>query len=120
MEYVALSYVWGPAPLENNYLPCPAELTIEDSISVTLQMGFGFLSVDRYCIPQSDGSTSDQVNRMHLIYRDAEMTIIAVAGDSSSAGLAGVGQHTRKKQAICRLGSAYVFTGSRTLGYLHG
>jgi hypothetical protein len=45
-HYVALNYIWGPATEDNakfsvgNYLKSPAPMTIEDSITVTLNLGY--------------------------------------------------------------------------------
>lgn len=52
-SYVALSYVWGQqqtADSESSGFP----RTIEDSIAVTLALGFQYLWVDRYVRTQSD------------------------------------------------------------------
>ncbi|KAK7972669.1 HET-domain-containing protein [Apiospora saccharicola] len=93
-DYVALSYVWGREPqdmlVQSGTQPkFPA--TIEDAIHVTLQLGFAYLWVDRYCIDQSDNvDKSKQIQQMGQVYYQAFLTIIAVAGTDPSYGLPGV------------------------------
>lgn len=96
-RYVALSYVWGPpaefAEEKYVFLLLPAQLsrTIADAISVTKQLGFRYLWVDRYCINQKDADHKmQQIRQMGLIYSSAELTIIAVAGQGPRHGLPGV------------------------------
>jgi hypothetical protein len=77
--YLALSYVWG-ADLQNDgtgscSLPEIVPQTIQDAISVTLQLGFSYLWVDRYCIDQTNQEeVFEQVGRMDLIYQHAEVS----------------------------------------------
>ncbi|KAK4171391.1 heterokaryon incompatibility protein-domain-containing protein [Triangularia setosa] len=97
-DYFALSYVWGgvmPAPnaLETNTLPN----TIEDAIVVTRKLGRRYLWVDALCIDQAPNPTpiqraekEKQLKIMDQIYSSATLTLVAVAGDSSNAGLPGV------------------------------
>ncbi|KAK8102993.1 Heterokaryon incompatibility protein (HET)-containing protein [Apiospora sp. TS-2023a] len=93
-DYVALSYVWGrnsqDVPIQSNTQPkFPA--TIEDAIHVTLQLGFTYLWVDRYCIEQSDSiHKTEQIQQMGQVYYQASLTIIAAAGTDPSYGLPGV------------------------------
>jgi hypothetical protein len=104
--YVALSYVWGktvsndvemptyPTIGEQQHLPpdnCLSQV-VKDSISVTKQIGFRYLWIDKYCINQCDAATQkDQIENMDLIYMGAELTIIAAAGENERHGLPGVG-----------------------------
>jgi ankyrin repeat protein len=101
--YVALSYVWGlPAVArsgkKDHLEPCDAglgkdvEAVVEDAISVTLGLGYRFLWVDRYCVLQ-DGDAKikgEQLQSMDLVYANADVTLVAIAGQASSAGLPGV------------------------------
>ena len=105
-QYVALSYVWAkPVP---SHVEMPAYPTIDgqahlppedslsqvvkDSISVTKQLGFRYIWIDKYCINQRDAAIQkEQVDNMDLIYRGAELTIIAAAGKDERHGLPGVG-----------------------------
>jgi hypothetical protein len=95
---VALSNVWGPkrsttqrnAHSGLNFLPNLAR-TVGDTILVTLELGYHYLWVDRYCIDQNDGRNKAlQINQMDLIKQEAEITVIATAGDDPSFGLPGV------------------------------
>ncbi|KAI0972309.1 HET-domain-containing protein [Xylaria arbuscula] len=96
ITYVALSYVWGSSatseePLVNGQLPIKLPATVEDAISVTLQLGYSYLWVDRYCINQHGGEEKAQeIARMDEIYQGAEIVIIDSSGDDPSLGLPGV------------------------------
>lgn len=128
-RYVALSYVWGqpkqnpPAPeppaemgtanppqeqenlsLLPNDLPC----TILDAMTVTASLGFQYLWIDRYCVPQGESDSEDrddQIRQMDKVYRNAEVTIIAAAGEGPEHGLPGVGSTARVPQAHARIGN---------------
>lgn len=57
-EYVTLSYVWGSSdntarPVGNVLADVPK--VVEDAIVVVSELGFNYLWVDRYCIPQDGG-----------------------------------------------------------------
>ncbi|KAM7190115.1 HET domain containing protein [Naviculisporaceae sp. PSN 640] len=99
-DYFALSYVWGnvmPAPnaLESKTLP----QTIEDAITVTKELGKRYLWVDALCIDQTPTQLCSpeqlqrkfqQLSMMDLIYGCASLTLVAMAGSDSNAGLVGV------------------------------
>lgn len=102
MEWVALSYVWRlavenvPASSLVDKLPTGLRLPdmipglIVDAMKVTKGLGYRYLWVDRYCINQDEiVEKQEQIAQMDLIYRGAELTIIA-AGDYN--GLGGVGE----------------------------
>lgn len=109
MEYVALSYVWGPAQqrihlngenLSIHLLP----RTIRDAANLTLQLGFKYLWVDQVCINQDGAHKMDQIRQMHHIYRNSEITIIAAAGDHSNYGIPGFPGMPRLPQICCKIG----------------
>ncbi|KAE8454100.1 hypothetical protein EG329_005023 [Mollisiaceae sp. DMI_Dod_QoI] len=101
-DYIALSYVWGgimpvDGALELKTLP----RTIEDAITVTMKLGKRYLwvwtPVDALCINQSQtlnpeqaAAKQEQLNMMDLIYECASLTVIALEGNNSDCGLAGV------------------------------
>ncbi|VTT80063.1 unnamed protein product, partial [Fusarium fujikuroi] len=92
-KFAALSYVWGERTSTTDSYPSMTSLpqTIEDTITVTAEVSIPFLWVDRYCVPQQDcPQKREQIQMMHKIYRQADLTIIAAAGDSSCYGLPGI------------------------------
>jgi hypothetical protein len=95
-QYVALSYVWGlsvdqQSKHDINSIISDLPRTVQDAILVTLELGYHFLWVDRYCINQHcNDEKLLQINQMDRIYQGAQVTIIAMAGDDPSFGLPGV------------------------------
>ncbi|KAI1128354.1 heterokaryon incompatibility protein-domain-containing protein [Nemania abortiva] len=86
-RYVALSYVWGGTPPEENAIP----QTIKDSIQATLSLGFEYLWVDRFCIHQNDKDDKLlQISNMDKIYAKAVLTIVDAAGRDANSGLPGI------------------------------
>lgn len=108
-EYLTLSYVWGPSPAasdDDGYsIPTPAPKVIDDAIIITQRLGFRFLWVDRYCIPQDDKNERDrQLKNMGHIYSRSVLTIIAAAGQGPDFGLPGVSSTPRRQQPSIRWG----------------
>ncbi|KAI0821789.1 heterokaryon incompatibility protein-domain-containing protein [Trametes gibbosa] len=97
-QYLALSYVWGEAQehktttlnkstYERAIDPARLPKTIYDAIKVTHALGFAFLWVDSLCIVQDDDADKGrELGRMHRIYRDACVTIIASNAKKVSEG----------------------------------
>ncbi|KAH7393000.1 heterokaryon incompatibility protein-domain-containing protein [Pyrenochaeta sp. MPI-SDFR-AT-0127] len=97
-DYIALSYVWGGVQpsigaLENKCLP----QTIEDAITVTKELGRRYLWIDALCIDQSPNPSPkvleekmQQLGLMATIYGCATLTIVALTGKNSNAGLPGI------------------------------
>jgi hypothetical protein len=101
-QYIALSYVWGPS--KSTQLD-DAPKTVNDSIDITQKLGFRYLWIDRYCIDQSDEvDKKNQICQMHLIYQNAQVTIMAAAGEDPLHGLAGINETPRKKQPYLNYG----------------
>ena len=109
--YIALSYVWGQGQSIATWPKQPCEEpgssmlsadripnVITDAMTVTVQLGWQFLWVDRYCIDQNDEAKHMQMNQMDKVYSSAEITIIAAAGDSAWYGLPGVSSTLRRTQ----------------------
>ncbi|RSL61345.1 hypothetical protein CEP53_005146 [Fusarium sp. AF-6] len=104
--YVALSYVWGQSPsdqqqhqtIEESLGVIPA--VIEDAIRVTLELGYEYLWVDRYCIMQTGSETikQEQLRHMHTVYANAEVTLVDAAGEDTSIGLLGAPGRPRVQQ----------------------
>jgi Heterokaryon incompatibility protein (HET) len=106
-KYVALSYVWGSAThtdsntnnRQNSEFPVDLPKVVEDAMAVALGLQFRYLWVDRYCIPQDNHAVkTSQIEKMDEIYKSAEVTIFATAGNDSSYGLPGVGSRERFRQ----------------------
>lgn len=108
-DYVALSYVWGagtksPTLPLNSTLPEPIPKVISDAVVVVREMGYRYLWIDRYCIPQEENEMKQQLQMMGHIYEAAVFTIIAAAGNGPGYGLPGVTTTTRPKQPSFRVG----------------
>jgi hypothetical protein len=116
--YVALSYVWGQSSAAHGYVEVlPADLphTVEDAITVTKKLGFRYLWIDRYSINQDrKEEVSEQVQKMNLISQNAEVTIIASAGEDPTYGLPGVSHHRKRDARI----STTCTKNRQTLPYL--
>ena len=111
-SYVALSYVWGKQKsttvswsvssrnstghrtLSSTAIPS----VISDAIIVTLELGWQYLWVDRYCIDQNEEEKHFQINQMDKVYLCAVTTIVAAAGESANYGLPGVSKTLRRAQ----------------------
>jgi hypothetical protein len=98
-EYIALSYLWGRTSWRaSSTQVCTSPglpnlpKVIEDALSVTLNLGFRYLWVDRYCIPEDSHTMRiAQIYSMDTIYSSAQATIVAAVGSGPSVGLPGVG-----------------------------
>jgi hypothetical protein len=66
--------------------------TIKDDMKVTIQLGYQYLWVDKYCINQNPAhrDLATQLGQMDLIYHCAAVTIVAAAGNDADYGLSGV------------------------------
>jgi hypothetical protein len=101
LRYITLSYVWGKGSSPQTYseeLPPAGSLpqTIEDSIGLTIRLGFRYLWIDRYCIDQqSPRDVLAQCEQMDRIYANSALTLIAAAGTRLDYGLPGLGTRSR-------------------------
>ncbi|KAK3388378.1 heterokaryon incompatibility protein-domain-containing protein [Sordaria brevicollis] len=101
-RYVTLSYVWGSGPVDLEtmesstaapVLPDTSRLprVISDAMEVVRRLGYKYLWVDRYCIPQGNSRVKHlQIQSMGKIYSLSDLTIVAAAGDNAEYGLPGV------------------------------
>jgi heterokaryon incompatibility protein (HET) len=121
-SYAALSYVWGdqeqwspPDDKQNDNeiaLPDILELsrTVGDAISVTRALGLQYLWVDSLCALPHDREPgydkTSQIKHMDSIYNFAKLTIVAAAGLSSKAGLAGISRKRMITQRIEEIGGS--------------
>ncbi|KAK3352045.1 heterokaryon incompatibility protein-domain-containing protein [Neurospora tetraspora] len=103
-QYVTLSYVWGTSgatSMTTPTLPEGDELPkiVSDAMIVTLNLGYKYLWVDRYCIPQDDPYAKQiQIHNMGSIYSLSILTIIGAAGEDAEYGLPGVSSPPRVPQ----------------------
>jgi Heterokaryon incompatibility protein (HET) len=75
--------------------------TIRVAIDVTRALGYRFLWVNKFCIDQEDdGDKRAQILAMDLVYRAAELTIIAADGDNADAGLPSAHDTVRTSRPI--------------------
>lgn len=132
LNYVALSYVWGTKPDDENEgenisdrtvgWPLPSKLPplIEDIITAVTKLGFRYLWIDRYCIPQGDQEAKHkQIQNMDSIYGSASLKIIAAAGDDPSDGLPGVSLPRYGRGCSDKNRPVSVKIGSRTFVTVH-
>jgi len=108
IEYLALSYVWGPPSLEEkeqNVGPMTklpdrgVPEVIEDAMVFVRNLGKRYLWVDKYCIDQHDADAKHRmIQNMDHVYKAAYATIIAATGTDASSGLPGIGRLPRKSQ----------------------
>lgn len=111
-NYFTLSYVWGkpkhedvapPSLLEPHSTPeilKRAAPVVKDAIDVVKRLGWRYLWVDKYCIPQADAELkSEQIRKMDLIYEGAYCTIVAAVGENDQYGLPGISRRRRMQPA---------------------
>jgi Heterokaryon incompatibility protein (HET) len=130
--YIALSYVWCHAggntsqarslpvtllqakPVDR-LLPRNLSKVIKDSITVARELGIRFLWVDKYCIDQGNAiEKHDQINKMDVIYRRAQVTIIAASGKGENSGLPGISNMPRTLQPLAKVGNITIVS---TMGH---
>ncbi|RSL40832.1 hypothetical protein CEP54_016005 [Fusarium duplospermum] len=110
-SFVALSYVQGEkdeepfddSQLRKGKLP-PTPWVVEDAMRVVTKLGYRYLWVDKYCIPQGDEKVlHEHLGQMHLIYQSALFTIVAAAGTRAWHGLPGVYVRDRREQTYAEI-----------------
>jgi len=116
IDYVTLSYVWGSpcqeiADFELGHLARLPKV-IEDAILLVRRLGFRYLWIDRYCIPQDEKTKLIQIQNMGKIYADSTLTIIAAAGVDPEYGIPGVSSTPRSENLSIRAGR-YCMVGIR-------
>ena len=110
--YIALSYVWGRQnPKREESQPAMKDvlvdlpLVIRDAISVTKSIGYRYLWADQICLdPPGTKRRKVQIASMHSIYGNADLTLIAAAGEDMDFGLPGVSQRSRQGQLAADVG----------------
>ncbi|KAF2667953.1 HET-domain-containing protein [Microthyrium microscopicum] len=111
--YVALSYVWGTPSERSRDLsvedvgrdPIDTDTpkysrTIRDAMYATRALGHRYLWVDKHCIDQHNLEERHKfVSQMDVIYKAADVTIIAASGKDCHAGLPGINGSPRSQRA---------------------
>jgi hypothetical protein len=117
-RYLALSYVWGEAHRDKQYLSLlksnyqeltgtgglAKELsrlpnTIRDAMLLVQKLEERYIWVDSLCIIQdSDEDKFGQIMQMDVIYRRAILTLVAAAGSDANAGLPGISPGLSRKE----------------------
>jgi len=111
-DYLALSYVWGPASIETQQQTEKENLqalkklplvgippVIEDAMRIAKALKYRYLWVDKYCIDQRDSyARHHQIRNMDLIYAQAHVTLVAGSSPSASFGMHGVSTVPRSPQ----------------------
>ena len=112
MKYCALSYTWGsqyqnnrPTHLGDNSLPP----VIRDAVTATQLLGYRYLWVDQFCIPQDNPAEKHrQIARMDTFYSHAVLTLAATSGSGAHCGIAGMGRVHRKRIGVFHQGYTVV------------
>ncbi|KAB5569962.1 heterokaryon incompatibility protein-domain-containing protein [Coniochaeta sp. 2T2.1] len=125
-DFVTLSYVWGKPQDDREdsksfrewmldcSLPKDVPRVITDAITVVTGLGYRFLWVDRYCIPQSKHDRDsirafeENISAMGAIYAASTFTIIGAAGNGPDDGLAGLSLRRIPQPAITLSGRQIV------------
>ena len=106
VRYIALSYVWGnvestnltsgnmeglrkPRSLSSGSHVVTVPQTIRDAMRLTADLNIRYLWVDCLCLIQNDPNLSFYLNRMHLIYANAILTILVADKDNANGGITG-------------------------------
>ncbi|KAG8160904.1 hypothetical protein KVR01_009168 [Diaporthe batatas] len=119
-QYVALSYVWGKQQVHSQEMDLnrPPPL-IEDAVSVTSSLGYRYLWIDKYCIPQNDfQERSRMISQMDQVYSSASITIIDASGEDAQSGLPGVSNFAFRSQRRLHIGNTTLLelpSGARDL-----
>ncbi|KAF2435160.1 HET-domain-containing protein, partial [Tothia fuscella] len=120
LRYIALSYVWGDVDIKSRpqvtNLPFPVtescSRTIEDAITVVLKLGYRYLWVDSLCVSPHASMRHEQIANMDVVYKNAELTIVAGAGSNADYGLPGVSERHRTQQINLKVGRQHLVSTS--------
>ncbi|KAH8745856.1 heterokaryon incompatibility protein-domain-containing protein [Hyaloscypha finlandica] len=102
VPYCTLSYAWdsdkGEEITDDGNLPVLPR-TISDALCAVKSLGFKYLWVDRYSVPQDNFPDKHRLIRMMgEIYRNSTLTLIAAAGQGPDHGLPGISPGLRKAE----------------------
>lgn len=118
-RYVAVSYVWGADQSSQNsdgpyaregdrkviaidgkrQIPTVLPQTLEDALVLTAAIGERYVWIDKYCIDQNNQEqVKEQIANMDTIYRQAWLTLIALASPNADSGIAGVSRSMKGRR----------------------
>ena len=108
-QYLALSYVWGTKVKKVTSTSLrslwPELLSvIKDAIRVTRRLGYQYLWVDYFCVPQNAVEIETAVSNMGSIYNNADLVIFASSGKGAGDGLPGISRMRRNEQPSVIIG----------------
>jgi hypothetical protein len=110
--YITLSYVWGISnarDIEPSFELGDRPKLVEDAMIIVRRLGFRYLWVDRYCIPQSDEKMRQvQIQHMGKIYNESAFIIIVAAGSDPGYGIPGVSSTLRTQRPSILVGYLYL------------
>jgi hypothetical protein len=106
LRYVALSYVWGnveptrvtsenletlrkPHSLSSRSQVATVPRTIRDAMHLTADLDLRYLWVDSLCLIQNDPNLGLYLSQMHLIYKNAYLTVVVADKDNANGGITG-------------------------------
>ncbi|KAJ8115583.1 hypothetical protein OPT61_g2791 [Boeremia exigua] len=84
-------------------------------MEVVLRLGLRYLWADQICINQNDpADKAEQLKWMHVIYSEADLTIVAAAGSDSAYGLPGVHERQRISREEITLNGVTMFAHEKS------
>jgi hypothetical protein len=111
-DYIALSYVWGISNAREigpSFELGDRPKLVQDAMLMVRRLGFRYLWVDRYCIPQNDEKMRQvQIQYMGKIYNESSLTIIVAAGSDPDYGIPGVSSTLRTQRPSIIVGHLYL------------
>ncbi|KAF4539137.1 uncharacterized protein LTHEOB_10529 [Lasiodiplodia theobromae] len=84
-------------------------------MEVALRFGYKYIWVDQLCIDQSGTHKLQQIQQMNRIYQNADLTIVAAAGDNSDFGIPGVQDRSRLGRECFRIGDIHLVDAASLL-----
>jgi hypothetical protein len=123
-QYVALSYVNGVCDMLKtttkniNFLRTRGAFSfvdnlapvVKDTMKLAKDLGYRYLWVDVLCIIQDDAAQKHhQIMQMDLVYRHADLTIVALSGRDANCQLPGLCPNTRPPIRTCYQGREIAF-----------
>lgn len=106
LKYVTLSYVPDDSQVDSAEADSTAiDLTtplFADAISLTSSLGYQYLWVEKFCLPQPTNSSEfrEQLSAKAKIFSNSILTIIVASGESTAVGIHGVSVHREEPLSL--------------------